>query len=44
MDDMDNTYKNIEEYSLNEEGKTLIVFGDMIADMLTNKKLHPIVT
>ena len=29
---------------LNEEGKTLIVFGDMIADMLTNKKLHPIVT
>ena len=24
--------------------KILIVFGDMIADMLSNKKLNPIVT
>ena len=42
--DMDNIYKNIEEYNLNKKRKILIVFYDMIADMLSNKKLNPIVT
>ena len=36
--------KNIEEYSSNKTRKTLIVFDDMIADMLSNKKFKPIVT
>ena len=29
---------NIEEYNLNKERKILIVFDDMIVDMLSNKK------
>ena len=37
-------YKNIEEYSPNKKQKFLIVFCDMIADMLSNKKLNKIVT
>ena len=37
-------YKNIEEYNPDKKHKTLIVFNDMIADMLSNKKLNPIVT
>ena len=41
---MDNIYKNIEEYNLNKKSKILIVFGDMIADILSNKKLVSIVT
>ena len=35
---MDNTYENIEQYNPNKRRKTLIVFDDMIADMLSNKK------
>ena len=42
--DMDNVYKNIEEYNPNKKQKILIVFDDMIADMLTKKKLNPMVT
>ena len=38
---MDDIYKNIEEYNPN---KILIVFDDMVADMLSNKKLNLIVT
>ena len=41
---MDDIYKNIEEYNPNKKQETLIVFDDMIADMLSNKKLNPIVT
>ena len=41
---MDEIYKNIEEYNSNEKRKTLIVFDDMIADMLSNKNLNPVVT
>ena len=37
-------YKNIEEYSPNKKLKILIVFDDVIADMLSNTKLNPIVT
>ena len=42
--DMDNIYKNIEQYHPNINRKTLIVIEYMIADMLSNKKLNPIVT
>ena len=41
---MDDIYKNIEEYYSNKKPKILIVFDDMIADMLSNKKLNPIAT
>ena len=41
--DIDDIYKNIEEYNLNKKRK-IIIFDDMIADMLNNKKLNPIVT
>ena len=42
--DMKDVYKNIEEYNLGKKRKVLIVFDDMIADMINNKKLNPIVT
>ena len=42
--DMDDIYKNIEEYNPNKKRKILIVFDDMIADMLSNKKPNPILT
>ena len=42
--DMDYIYKNITEYNPNKKRRILIVFDDMIADMLSNKKLNPIVT
>ena len=42
--DMDDIYKNIEEYNPNKKRKILTVFDHMIADMLSNKKLNPIVT
>ena len=38
---MDDIYKNIEEYNANKKRKTLIVFHDMIANMLSNKSLNP---
>ena len=37
-DDVDNIYKNITEYNQNKKRKILIVFDDVIADMLRNKK------
>ena len=42
--DMDDTYKNIEGYNPNKKHKILFVFDDIIADMLSNKNLTPIVT
>ena len=42
--DMSDIYKNIEEYNQNKNCKILIVFDDMIADMLSTKSLNPIVT
>ena len=42
--DMDDIYKNIEEHNSNKKRKILIVFDDMIADILSNKKINPIVT
>ena len=42
--DMQDVYKNIEEYNPGKKRKVLIVFDDMIADMIINKKLNSIVT
>ena len=41
--DMQDVYKNIDEYNTDKERKILIVFDDMIADMISNKKLNSIV-
>ena len=35
---MQNVYKNIEEYNADKERKILIVFDDLIADVINNKK------
>ena len=42
--DMQDVYKNIDEYNADKENKISIVFDDMIADMINNKKLNSIVT
>ena len=41
---MQDVYKNIEDNNLGKKRKALIVFDDMIADMINNKKLNPVVT
>ena len=41
---MQDVYKNIEEYNTEKERKILIVFDDMITDMINNKKLNSVVT
>ena len=41
---MNDIYKHIEKYYPNKKCKMLIIFDDMIADVLSNKKLNPIVT
>ena len=42
--DMQDVYKNIEDYNPGKKRKILKVFDAMIADMINNKKLNPIVT
>ena len=42
--DMQDVYKNIEDYNPMKKREILIVFDDMIADMISNNKLNPIVT
>ena len=42
--DMDDVYKNIDDYNHDKENKILIVFDNMIADKIHNKKLNSIVT
>ena len=44
LDDMDDIYKNIEEYNPNKKSKILIVLDDKTADMIINIKLNPIIT
>ena len=44
LNDMRDIYKNIDEYNPDKENKILIVFDDIIADMIHNKKLNSIVT
>ena len=41
--DMQDVYKNIENYNPGKKRKILIVFDEMIADMINNKKLNPVV-
>ena len=41
--DMHDVYKNIDDYNPDVENKTLIVFDDMIDDMIKNRKLDSIV-
>ena len=41
---MDNIYKNTKDCNPNKKRKILNVFGDMIADVFSNKKLQSIVT
>ena len=42
--DMHDVYKNIDDYNPDKENKILIVFYDMIADMIHKKKLDSIET
>ena len=41
---MHDVYKNIDHHSPDKENKILVVFDDMIADMINNKKLNSIIT
>ena len=41
---MDDIYKNTEEYNPNKKRKMLIVFDNMTGDLLSNKKVNPLVT
>ena len=42
--DMQDFCKYIEDYNPDKKRKVLIVFDDMVTDMINNKKLHSIVT
>ena len=44
LNDMCDAYKNIDEYNPDKDNKNLIVFDDMMADMINNAKLNSIVT
>ena len=41
---MQDVYKNIDEYNTDKERKILIVFDDMVADMINRKKLNSVAT
>ena len=41
---MDGIYKTIEEYNPNKKLKILIIFDDMIANIISNKNFNPMVT
>ena len=41
---MQDVYITIEKYNLGKKRKVLIVFDDLMADMINDKKLNPIVT
>ena len=41
---MKDVYKNIEEYNLGKKLKVLLVFDDIMANIINNKKLNAIVT
>ena len=42
--DMQDVYKNIEDYNPTKKRKILIVFDEMIADIINDNKLNPVVT
>ena len=41
---MPDVYKNIGKYNLGKKRKVLIVFDDMVADLINNEELNPVVT
>ena len=44
LSDMQDVYKNIDEYNVDKEYKILIFFDDMISDIINNKKLNSVGT
>ena len=42
--DMQDVYKNVQKYNIGKKRKILIVFDNMIVDVINNEKLNPIVT
>ena len=40
---MNDVYENTDDYNPNRQRKTLIVFNDMIADIMSNKKIPVII-
>ena len=40
---MDDVYNNIDHYNLKRKRKSLIVFDDVIADIMTNKRFQAII-
>ena len=42
--DIDDIYKYIEKYNSNKQSEILTIVDDLIAGMLSNKKINPIVT
>ena len=44
LNDIQDVYKNIDEYTVDKERKILLFFDDMIAVMINNEKLNSIVT
>ena len=42
-DTIDDVYENIDDYNLSRKRKQLIVFDDMIADIMTNRRFHTII-
>ena len=38
--DMNDLYKHVDDYNPHKENKILIVFDDIIADLILNKKLN----
>ena len=40
---MDDVYDNIKDYNASRKRKTLIIFDDMIADVMTNKKIQAVI-
>ena len=41
---MQDVYKNIEDYNPGKKRKIIIIFDDITADMINNKKFNPVVT
>ena len=44
LNNVDDIKKKTEEYNQNKKRKIFTVFDDMVADMLSNKKLNPVIT
>ena len=42
--DIQDVYENIEDYNPIKKRRLLTIFDDMIADMINNNKLNPVVT